>query len=193
MKSNLQHNRWFKGCLLLVPTVLLLYLLVQLFPYTSLMRLIMFPLIMAINAGIIFFAAQKTEKKVSSPQKGTSRNALIIVLTLLVTIVLYPQASDRHIVVQIKDGIHAVRHYEDITTQDLKLYKDQSGKIIGDSNERYVVALYKFRQDIPMDGSFHIYERAGNRTFDPVINNVEQIPEKLMGFHKLIWWVLGLN
>ncbi|KOY16866.1 hypothetical protein AMS66_08315 [Paenibacillus xylanivorans] len=153
----------------------------------------MFPLIVAINAGIIFIAAQKTEKKVSNTLKGTLRNVLIILLTLLVTIVLYPQASDRHIVVQIKDGIHAIRHYEDITTKDLRLNKDQSGRIIGDSNERYVVALYKFSQDIPMDGSFHIYEKAGNRTFNPVINNVEQIPEKLMGFHKLMWWVMEHN
>ncbi|MFE6078166.1 hypothetical protein ACFVQB_27290 [Paenibacillus sp. NPDC057886] len=190
MRSNLQHNRWFKGCLLLLPTVLLLYLLVQLFPYTSLMRLIMFPLIVAINAGVIFIVAKKTEKKVSHMLKGRVQNTLIIILTLLVTIVLYPQASDRHIVVQIKDGIHAIRHYEDITTKDLKLNKDQSGRIIGDSNERYVVALYKFRQDIPIDGSFHIYEKAGNRTFNPVIINVEQIPEKLMGFHKLMWWIM---
>ncbi|WP_405155918.1 hypothetical protein [Paenibacillus sp. FSL K6-0108] len=176
-----------------MPTILLLYLLVQLFPYTSLMRLIMFPLIVMINAGIIFIAGQKTEKKVTHTVKGTLRNALIILLTLLVTIALYPQASDRHIVVQIKDGILAIRHSEDITPKDLKLNKDQSGKIIGDSNERYVVALYKFRQDIPMDGSFHIYEKAGNRTFDPVINNEKQIPEKLMGFHKLMWWVLERN
>ncbi|QOS77715.1 hypothetical protein JNUCC31_23580 [Paenibacillus sp. JNUCC31] len=170
MRPSLQHNRWFKGCLLLLPTVLLLYLLVQLFPYTSLLRLIMFPLIVAINAGVIFIVAKKSEKKVSHMVKGRVRNTLIIVLTLLVTIVLYPQASDRHIVVQIKDGIHAIRHYEDITPKDLKLNKDQSGRIIGDSN--------------------HIYEKAGNRTFDLVIINVEQIPEKLMGFHKLMWWIM---
>ncbi|WP_139331815.1 hypothetical protein [Paenibacillus amylolyticus] len=150
----------------------------------------MFPIIVLMNAALIYAMMKKTGKNHARLTKR--RYVLTQLLTMCLVIVLFPQSSGTHIVVQATDGFNAIQHLEDISLDDLKLKKDKSGYVIGDSSERYVAALYKFRHEIPMDGSFHIYERDGNPKFDPVITEVGQIPDKLSGFHKVMWWVLDL-
>ncbi|RPK29621.1 hypothetical protein [Paenibacillus xylanexedens] len=180
----------FRGIVLLIPTILLLFVLFQLFPYTGIMVIIVFPIIILMNAALIYAILKKAGKDHVRITKR--RYALSLLVTTCGVVALFPQSSGTHIVVQAIDGFNAIRHLDGVTVDDLKLKKDKSGYVIGDSSERYVAALYKFRQEIPMDGSFHIYERDGNPKFDPVITEVGQIPEKLSGFHKVMWWVLGL-
>ncbi|OMF16668.1 hypothetical protein BK131_01330 [Paenibacillus amylolyticus] len=176
--------------MLLIPTILLLFVLCQLFPYTGILVIVVFPIIVLMNAALIYAMMKKTGKNHARLTKR--RYVLTQLLTMCLVIVLFPQSSGTHIVVQATDGFNAIQHLEDISLDDLKLKKDKSGYVIGDSSERYVAALYKFRHEIPMDGSFHIYERDGNPKFDPVITEVGQIPDKLSGFHKVMWWVLDL-
>ncbi|MGN7411689.1 hypothetical protein [Paenibacillus sp. SAF-068] len=180
----------FRGIILLIPTILLLCVLFQLFPYTGIMVIVVFPIIVLMNAALIYTILKKADNNNARITKR--RYVLTLSLTICLVIALFPQSSGTHIVVQATDGFKAIRHLDDITVDDLKLKKDKSGYVIGDSSERYVAALYKFRHEIPMDGSFHIYEIDGNPKFDPVITEVGQIREKLSGFHKVMWWVMGL-
>ncbi|WP_458125951.1 hypothetical protein [Paenibacillus sp. Z3-2] len=183
-------SQLFRGIALLIPTILLLFVLFQLFPYTGIVVIVVFPIILLMNAALIYAILKKADKNHARITKR--RYALTLSLTMCLVIALFPQSSGAHIVVQATDGFNAIQHLDDITVDDLKLKKDKSGYVIGDSSERYVAALYKFQQEIPMDGSFHIYERDGNPKFDPVITELGQIPDKLSGFHKVMWWVLEL-
>jgi hypothetical protein len=183
-------SQLFRGIVLLIPTILLLFVLFQLFPYTGILVIVVFPIIVLMNAALIYAMMKKAGKNHARLTK--LRYVLTLLLTMSLVIALFPQSSGTHIVVQATDGFNAIQHLEDISLDDLKLKKDKSGYVIGDSSERYVAALYKFRQEIPMDGSFHIYERDGNPKFDPVITEVGQIPDKLSGFHKVMWWILDL-
>ncbi|WP_340401168.1 hypothetical protein [Paenibacillus sp. FSL H8-0079] len=183
-------SQLFRGIVLLIPTILLLFVLFQLFPYTGILVIVVFPIIVLMNAALIYAMMKKAGKNHARLTKR--RYVLTLLLTMCLVIALFPQSSGTHIVVQATDGFNAIQHLEDISLDDLKLKKDKSGYVIGDSSERYVAALYKFRQEIPMDGSFHIYERDGNPKFDPVITEVGQIPDKLSGFHKVMWWILDL-
>lgn len=93
------------------------------------------------------------------------------------------------------NSISAIREYDQITIQELNLplektYSSHNGP------EMYVVSLYKYRKDIPLDGSYYIYRENELDELkywkDTSINNIDEIPNKLEGHHKVIWWYLKI-
>ena len=79
---------------------------------------------------------------------------------------------------QTRDAVRAINNFDNITRDDLNANRNID-------NPAYVVALYKYRDEIPLDGTYQLYEHP-----DVSINSLEEIGSKLRGYHKAIWWYL---
>jgi hypothetical protein len=122
----------------------------------------------------------------------------IIVLTMFTSTALYPQESSPHIFVQMGYGFSAIKQYHQAPLTDLDLILlTNSKRDVKNPEERYVVALYKYRDQIPLDGTYHIYRDNENGSIpywrDTTVNSLDEIPSKLIGHHKVIWWVLKIS
>ncbi|WP_409271306.1 hypothetical protein V1499_17940 [Neobacillus sp. SCS-31] len=132
------------------------------------------PLILSVNLALVAAAIYLT-------RKGTAhrKNRFIWLITLLLTIssttTFYPQEFSPHVAVQIRDSITALKNYNKIKPEDLEK---------GDE-ETYVVALFKFRKSIPLDGTFYLYGRKDEE--DEKIHTLADIPRKLYPHHRLMW------
>ncbi len=105
----------------------------------------------------------------------------------------HPQEYRPSVPKQIEYGVLAIRNFERSPLTDIELpisdgkFLHKDSKIV-DAGERYAVALYKYRKQIPLDGSYHIYLK--NKEDSYSIQSIEEIPTKLNQYHRLIWWYL---
>jgi hypothetical protein len=166
--------------LALLPTIFMFYILIELFPYTGLGRIIALPFIFILNFVIIILGIILTNKLTSGHKIWVW--FVIVLLTVTNTVTFYPQEFRPSVPKQVWYSVTAIKNYDNSTLSDIDLQKN--GK--EGAFEQYVVALYKYRQKIPLDGSFHIY---GN-DYSPPIRNIDEIPQNLYPHHKLIWWYL---
>ncbi|RDU37017.1 hypothetical protein DRW41_10005 [Neobacillus piezotolerans] len=163
-----------KGMAAILPTFILIELLTRLFPYTGLQRILAIPLILYINLALVAAAIFLT-------RKGTARSVtklvwpVIILLTFITTIAFYPQESSPHVAAQIWSSLTALKNYNELKPEDMEK----------DDEETYVVALYKFRKEIPLDGDFYLYGRDDEE--DEKIHTPADIPLKLYPHHRLMW------
>ncbi|WP_229522420.1 hypothetical protein [Paenibacillus monticola] len=167
--------------MLLLPTVLLLVLLIYLFPYTGLGRIISIPSTIIINSLIILLCLVITNKVLWIK---ISKILMTIVITIWITIAGYPQEFNQSVLVQSKNAIHAIQAIDNITKEDLNV----DGNV---NNPRYVVALYKYRNEILNDGTYQLYQRDNVYFYNYSINDVNEISSKLIGHHKVMWWYLN--
>jgi len=84
---------------------------------------------------------------------------------------------------QTRDAVRAVKNFDSITRDDL----NANGNL---DTPAYVVALYKYRDEIPLDGTYQLYGRENVYFYDYSINRLDEIGSKLIGYHKAIWWYL---
>ena len=166
--------------LLLLPTVLLMEVLVRLFPYTGLGRIVFIPSAILMNAMIILASMAIRTRAVWT---RIVKIGVTLMLTVAITVGGYPQEFGPSVPVQIHHAIQAVRGYDDVTREDLNVdgYQD---------NPQYVVALYKFRNELLREGTYQLYQRENVYYRDYTIKELQEIPSQLMGYHKVIWWVL---
>lgn len=174
----------------MTPTILLLYILVYLFPYTGLKRIVALPAILIINSTIILIVMVK-----SSSLKKPIRIItwmLTILLTMFLSIAMYPQEHDPHVFKQMSNSISTIKEYDRISETELDLSRAYKNNVIDNHSveDRYVVALYKLKDQIPLDGTYQLYQRESTYYFDTTITNINEIPDKLIGHHKVIWWYL---
>lgn len=73
----------------LLPTLILLFILIQLFPYTGLERIVALPLIFCLNA-FIFFAAITILRDSNSLLYKLVLGVIVLLITFI-TVALYPQ------------------------------------------------------------------------------------------------------
>lgn len=181
MKETWKHTIMF--LLLILPSSFLQVVLIKLFPYTGLGRVITIPVTIFLNSLIIILSIVLNKRK-----KG--KNTLTVVVALIVTIGLtvglYPQENPPPILVQSKEAVNAIQDFENITKEDLMT----SGEL---NNPRYVVALYKFKEEILLQGTYQLYHRENVYFYNYSVNDLEEIPSKLIGYDKLIWWYLNLQ
>lgn len=184
---NSRGKRWLTGSGILLFILFTIGRLNDLFPYTGLAYIFFYPLVVILNAGIIVVAINLT-KQASSKRYAVTWVGTIII-TLIITIGLHPQEFRPNVFRQVSSSISAIRAYgtSPITDLDLPLLDDFSRfdcEVI-DSSERYIVALYKYRHTIPLDGSYKLYQTKS-------IFTIESIPRNLStGQDKLIWWILS--
>ncbi|MBD0384696.1 hypothetical protein [Paenibacillus sedimenti] len=193
--ANFRVNTVLKVLLALLPTLLMFYILIELFPYTGLGRIVALPFIFIINLTIISLGFIIT--------RNLKRHRYfmawfgIILLTMFISTALYPQESRPHVFVQMGYGFSAIKQYDQALSTDLDLVLSTNSKRdVKNPEERYVVALYKYRDQIPLDGTYHIYRDNENGSIpywrNTIVNSLDEIPSRLIGHHKVIWWVLKI-
>lgn len=161
----------------------------NLFPWTGLKAIIVFPMIFGIWISIIAIGVFLT-RKISNYKSRTAIWIAIFLINALITAQMYPQEFRPTTLKQIGYTFNVLYHYETITKDDLELYREDeyypNDKSIPDDKERYIAALYKFRNEINRDGSNFIY---GDRD-KPIIENTDIVKHFDNGQDKLIWWLL---
>ncbi|KOP67335.1 hypothetical protein AMS62_20355 [Bacillus sp. FJAT-18019] len=173
-----------------IPTISLLCVLVYLFPYTGLERIVALPAIFIINSTIIFIVMAKSNS-LKKPKRIITW-MLAILLTMFLSIAMYPQEHNPHVFKQIGNSISTLKDYDRISEMELDLSSAYKKNSIHNQSveDLYVVALYKFKNQIPLDGTYHLYQRESTYFFDTTIRSIDEISDKLIGHHKVIWWYL---
>lgn len=188
------RKRIIIGGLVFLLTIITLSILRYLFPYTGLAAIIAFPFIYIIN-GILIFTTILLSKNFN-PKKFIVTWGISTVVTVFVSMVLFPQEFRPNVFKQISNSISAIYDYESCPYSDIDILfssnKDNSNN--NNTQERYIVALFKYRKRIPLDGSFHIYREDKLNIIgkeNSAIHNIHEIQNKLgTGQDNLIWWVL---
>ena len=166
---------------LILPSVLLQLALIKLFPYTGLGRVVSIPVTVLINSLFIIVCMTLNKKKYG---KKVLNITVVLLLTLSLTVGLYPQEFNPPIIVQSIQAVNAIQDFDHITREDLKTNGDLN-------NPRYVVALYKFKDELLSEGVYQLYQRENVYFYNYSINELEEIPSKLIGYQKVMWWYLN--
>ena len=150
---NSKQKRWLAGGLIFLLTFFMLYILGQIFPYTGLAAIIVLPVIFLLNAVIILGTIWLT-KNVQRLGYKLCWTATAI-LTIFITLTLYPQEFRPNVLRQISYSINAIQQFDNSNIKDLDLpfSVDDFSRYdcsIKDAQEKYVVALYKYRHTIPL-------------------------------------------
>jgi len=188
------EKKILKFLLALLPTFLMFHLLNTFFWATGLGRILIIPQILCINI-IIIIVGLIVASQIKKTYKWMIWGVMIL-LTLIVPLNLWSEENEPSVFKQIENSISAIRSFNHIPKNnlDLPLYEDYydpfSSNSIEGAPEIYVVALYKYRHQIPLDGSYHIYRE--DDTEDTSIKSIDEIPSKLEGHHKVIWWILEI-
>lgn len=166
----------------MLPSVLLQVVLISLFPYTGLGRIVTIPLTVIINLTITINCILLIKRKKWGKYLTI---VLSLSLTIVVTIGLYPQEFNPPILVQSINAVDAIQDYNQIQRNDL----ESNGRL---NDPRYVVALYKYKDDLLDEGIYQLYQRENVYFYSYSINELDEIPSKLIGYHKVMWWYLNL-
>lgn len=166
----------------MLPSILVQYILIKLFPYTGLARIVTIPVTIIINSLLIVVCIVVCRKY----RYGILSVAVTLALSIWITIALYPQESDPSVYTQSIVAINAISDFDQITLEDLEVNGHKN-------NPRYVVALYKFKDQLLLKGTYQLYQEENVYFYNYSINNLEEIPSKLIGYHKVMWWYLGIS
>ncbi|ANY75183.1 hypothetical protein BBD41_22860 [Paenibacillus ihbetae] len=170
-----------KFLLLLLPTIVMLVLLIDLFPYTGLGRIASVPSTIIINSLIIWLYLAIKKKNFWIKYVG---GLLTLIITLTITVIGHPQEFKPSVLVQSQDAIRAIKEMDNVTRNDLYV----SGS---HNSARYVVALFKYRDEILKDGTYQLYEKENVYFRNYTIKDLSEISSKLIGYHKVMWWYLN--
>jgi|GEM_PF-2448198 hypothetical protein len=174
------------------------YLLIYLFPYTGLSRLLAIPFcifLSAIVAAVYYYGV----KFYSTFQDHPNLYGLLtLVLVIFLNIQLYVQEFRPSIWSQIYSYSKVYLNYDTIKYDDLFIPRDRQDYMRTPGElPKYVAALHKFRNKIPYDGSYSIYlvretPVSDPSDYDPVLYSSEEIYSKLdTGAEKQFYRILG--
>ena len=183
-------SSYIKPVILLIVLLLIeMQILGNLFPWTGLKAIIVFPIIFGIWTSTIVFGVFVT-RKISNFKSRTAIWSVIFLINALITAQMYPQEFRPTALKQIGYTFNVIYNYETITKDDLELYREDRyypyDKSIPDDRERYIAALCKFRNEVNRDGSSFIY---GDRD-KPILENTNIEKHFKSGQDKLIWWLI---
>ncbi len=164
---------------LLMPTIVTTMLLIEFFPYTGLGRIVTIPLTFLANIIIVGISMLITYRK---KWFVITKVSLTVIITIAITISMYPQDSGRSVVQQVRQAAQAIQQIDHLDRSHLR-YDDYHHEA------EYVVALYKFRNEIPLDGTYYLYDSENENSYlhDYAIYHKQDIPKKLAHYHKLMW------
>ncbi len=179
---------------ILAPIFMFIVLIIEmeiidnLFPYPGFKAIISLPLIYGICSIVIITGIYLTRKL-----NFIARTAIwfiVFIVNSLIIFQLYPQQIGPTVLKRIGYTYNVINNYDTITEEDLELYVeneyDPFDKSVPDDKERYVAALYKFRNEINRDSSFFLYGQKDK----PIIGNTNIKKHIENGQHSLIWWML---
>ena len=187
---SVNNSSYVKPVILMIAVILIeIKMLGDLFPWTGLKAIIIFPLIIVICIIITILGVIVT-RKISNSKSRKAIWATIFLINTLNTAQMFPQEFRPSALKQLGYTFNVVNNYETISKEDLELYKENEyypyEKSVADDRERYIASLYKFRNEIKRDGSNFIY---GDRK-KPILTNTDIEKYFESGQDKLIWWLL---
>ena len=179
---------------IVVPILMFVLLLIEMemldtfFPYPSFKAIVALPVIYGICSVIIILGVFLNKKLNFKLQIAIW--VLIFLINSIVAVRFHPQQGSQTVLEQIGNTYKVISNYETITKEDLELYTaneyDPFDKSVPNDKERYVAALFKFRNEIKRDGSNFLYGQKDK----PIIGDT-YIEEQLEdGKDRLIWWIL---
>lgn len=175
-------------------SIIMIILMVQLFPYTGLGRIITIPITIVVNSAIIalgIFLSRKMKLPLC-----VIVWIVIIVITVSNTITFHPQEYSPSVYKQIGHSISAIKHYDEIGKasiyKSIESHDVENLSLNIQTPQEYIVALHKFRDELPLDGSFVLNESVDKYGVDPIIRNIEEISGKLVGHYEILWWYLEI-
>ena len=182
MDGSKELGLFLRFLFLLIPTILTTLLLIEFFPYTGLGRIVTIPFTFLINICIVGIVMLIRYRKTWFV---ITKVSLTVIITTIITIYMYPQDSGITVVQQAQEAVQAIKQIDNLD----RMYLEYDGY---NHEAEYVVALYKFRNELPMDGTYQLYngENGTAYNYDPAIYNMQDIPKKLEHYHKLIWMYL---
>ncbi|WP_121667383.1 hypothetical protein [Mesonia aquimarina] len=160
----------------------------SLFPYPGFKAIVALPIIYGISSVIIILGVFLTKKLNLKLQIASW--ILIFVINTIVAVRFYPQQGRQTAIKQIVNTYNVISNYGTINKNDLELYTTNEynafDKNVPDDKERYITALFKFRNEIKRDGSNFLYGQKDK----PILGDTN-IKEQLDdGKDRLIWWIL---
>jgi ABC-type multidrug transport system permease subunit len=162
----------------------------NLFPWTGLKAIIVIPMIYGICLAIIILGTFLTRK--ANFKLRTSICLAIFLINSLIAAHMYPQEFRPTVLKQIGYTFNVVKNYKTISKEDLELYREDKyypyDKSVPDDRERYIAALYKFKDKINRDGSNFLYGEKNK----PISKNMDIESHLETGQDKLIWWLLRI-
>jgi hypothetical protein len=199
LKLNKTPSRmqWILASVNVIISIILISALGKLFPYTGLAAIIIIPFIVIVNIIINIITVYLSRNK--SQLTFIIIWVLAFALTQYFTMRNFPQDFRPNTIQQLKNIKTGIDAYANLTIQDLDLpfkvtdFSRYDCEII-DAQEKYIVTLFKYKNIIPLDGSFHIYREdviGGYYDRDTRITKIDSIPIMLRtGQEKLIWYIL---
>ncbi|WPR76200.1 hypothetical protein [Algoriphagus sp. NG3] len=159
-----------------------------LFPYPGFGVIVSFSIIYGLCSVVIILGIILTRKL--NFKSRTAIWLLIFIINSLIAAQFYPKQGGITVLEKIGHTYNVINNYESITEEDLELYIENEFDAfdisIPDVKERYIAALYKFRNEINRDGICFIY---GDRD-KPILENTSIEKHFETGQDKLIWWLL---
>lgn len=168
--------------ILLIPSILTLIVLWDFFPTDKLSFILVTPITLGLNFLIAVGFAAMTYRKLWF---RLLRMMIGIGLTCWITIACYPQDPVNSIEEQTREAIQAIKQIDEVSRTELisaTRYKDP----------RYVVALSKYLDEIPFDGTYQLYGHRNLYGDNYTLSRPSHIFFKLKGYHKAMWLYLRL-
>ncbi|NGZ77683.1 hypothetical protein [Saccharibacillus alkalitolerans] len=177
-----RNNAALSVLLFMLPSFLLLFVLFDFFPNTGLGRILSTPATLLVNLLITMALVLLPYRKLWF---RIVRGVVVIVCTCWITIAFYPQEFSPPIEEQAAEAVRAIRDIDTVTRNDLV---DRARF----EDPRYVVALHKYLDEIPFDGSYQLYRHPNTHTDNYTISKRSDIVRKLKGHHKAMWWYMNV-
>lgn len=189
------------SCGLVILSIVLQSLLIYLFPYTGLSRILSVPLCIFLSSfiatayyfGIKFYTSFQNHSIILG---GFLAFLMIVVLNLH----FFPQESRLSTWQKISCYSRVFSNYEGVEYNDIFIPRDNTNYAHEPCEEqKYIAALHKYKDEIPYDGSYSLYlvretPVSDPSDYDPVLHSPNEIYPKLnTGAEKQFYRILELS
>lgn len=168
--------------LLLLPSIMMMFVLSDFFPGPGLGLILSTPATLVLNFLIAVLTAAIPYRKAWF---HIVRAVLVIPLTCWIAISFYPQDSGISIKQQTQEAMQAIRNIDEIDCDELTKRARYEDPI-------YVVALYKYKDEIPFEDGYQMYRHPNSIHNNYTITKPGQILFNLKGYHKAMWVYMSL-
>jgi hypothetical protein len=98
-----------------------------------------------------------------------------LLITISITVIGHPQEFNHSVVIQGQDAIRAIKDIDNVTREDLNVNGSYE-------SARYIVALYKFKDEILEGGTYQLYQAENVYFRNYTVNDKREISSKLIGY-----------
>ncbi len=148
----------FSAIFIVIVSVHLQILFVYLFPYTGLGRIIAIPFNIGMSAIISMFYYYAVKTGESAKKYPVLISIPVLILVMFLNAQMFTQVDGIPITQKIKGYINVFQNYENVRYEDIYITNERENYSLNPVLEaKYIAALQKYKDQIPRDGSFGLY------------------------------------